>query len=182
MSTNTMEKLPLSISLSHSNNIAISVVHDQYTVGIDLEKVEERKPAFEKHWFFPKERLLIQNLMKTNSSYTRDFLQTCIWSIKESVCKALTIGGMGGSNLRCIEILQISTNTAKIKMHGLAESVYTKFGKPQLLIQHWMLTDKDISHYSQNSLEDRFIVTYVQIHTKKPITSPIIINSLVESA
>ena len=124
-----------------------------------------------KHWFSARERLLIQNLLVKvkNPHHTRSFFQTCFWSIKEAVCKALTIGGMGGEGIRSIEIEDFSEHQAKVRFTELPKMYFKKINAP-IHIQHWTHT------------EHLLVVSYVQLYTHKHGTYQILENSLVESA
>ena len=76
------EKSELNLSITHSGDYAIAVVGDS-PIGVDIERIEERKESFYKEAFTEKER----NQISSNSE-----LGTVYWTIKEAVTKALGEG------------------------------------------------------------------------------------------
>ena len=78
------------------------------------------------------ERLLIQNLL-VKILIIHVLFSKLVWSIKEkTVCKALTIGGMGGEGIRSIEIEDFSEHQAKVKFTGIAQDVFQKSMPPYI--------------------------------------------------
>ena len=71
------------ISISHSGGRAVALASSVERVGIDLEQIEERHPAFLEEWFSSDERLLLGGDAE---------LITTAWAAKEAVLKALGRG------------------------------------------------------------------------------------------
>lgn len=79
----------VSISISHSNGFVLCGVSQQiFRLGVDLERVENRSESFMGDFFTQKEVEQI-NCQPTEE---RAFLSTLIWSEKEAVLKALSLG------------------------------------------------------------------------------------------
>ncbi len=76
------KRLPMHLSISHSNGLAVAMVSDK-PVGLDLEKIEERAEAFYREAFTDKEQTLISYNNKKGTQY---------WTIKEAISKALGEG------------------------------------------------------------------------------------------
>lgn len=91
---------PGTLSLSHSNDRAFCVVTlDRTALGCDIELIEARGLSFAETYFTNSENDRITNTDEQN----RDLLTTMIWSVKESVLKALRIGL--GADTRSVEII-----------------------------------------------------------------------------
>ncbi len=90
----TKEKSNWKLSISHSHDFAIAAVSEQ-PIGVDIEKIEERKESFYREAFTPKEQQNITNDMKKGTTY---------WTAKEAVSKALGEGL--NVNLKDIEITE----------------------------------------------------------------------------
>jgi 4'-phosphopantetheinyl transferase len=111
------QRLPLSLSISHSHGMAFCAIvresneHDdlrnpiddsrsadntstgarrigQFTVGADIEAIEQRTASFVADFFTPAE----QERINAAPAHLRDTLATAIWSAKEAVLKALREG------------------------------------------------------------------------------------------
>lgn len=88
--TPALEAIELTLSISHSRDracCAISTAPGQ-TVGIDLEYIEPRDPAFAREYFVDGE---IKRVMEAPAD-RQALLITTIWSAKEAVLKALRRG------------------------------------------------------------------------------------------
>jgi len=78
----------LSISITHCHNIGVSVsFSEEYLIGIDLEKQEERINRVVSKLLTNQERQ-IQNDLSTNCTIA----STVLWTAKEALSKALKIG------------------------------------------------------------------------------------------
>jgi 4'-phosphopantetheinyl transferase len=80
---------PVQISLSHSHGVGLCAIARSGTeLGCDLETVEPRSAAFLADYFTIEEQKLV-----TGTPFAgRDQVLTLLWSIKESVLKALRCG------------------------------------------------------------------------------------------
>jgi 4'-phosphopantetheinyl transferase len=78
------------LSISHSGNLAVCALAPglELQVGADLEKVEARTETFILDYFTPAERQLVEKCPPES----RATLVTLIWSVKESMLKALGVG------------------------------------------------------------------------------------------
>jgi len=82
-------RLPVSLSLSHSDGVALcAVAEPDVAVGCDVELVEHRDPAFVREWFLPSER----GMVAATAEAHRDVVTTMLWSAKESALKRLRCG------------------------------------------------------------------------------------------
>jgi 4'-phosphopantetheinyl transferase len=80
---------PVQLSLSHSHGVGLcALARPGAELGCDLETVEPRSPAFLADYFTGEE----QNLVAGTALSRRDEVLTLLWSIKESVLKALRCG------------------------------------------------------------------------------------------
>ena len=77
-----VEDTDLGLSLSHQDGRALAVVMPQARVGVDMEQVCRRDPAFRREWFTEEEWPLV----------AEDQSLTAAWAIKEAVLKALGVG------------------------------------------------------------------------------------------
>lgn len=79
----------VSISISHSNGYVLCGVSQQiFRLGVDLERVENRSESFMGDFFTQKE----VEQINCQPIEERAFLSTLIWSEKEAVLKALSLG------------------------------------------------------------------------------------------
>ena len=104
------------ISLSHSNGFAVAVATEKGTfdgVGIDIEKVEERNPAWVEDYFNPEEISLAGNGNRRWTNLAR------IWSLKEAVLKAAGTGLRFDLKDITVESLD-PTGKARISFHNEA--------------------------------------------------------------
>ena len=136
------QRLPLSLSISHSHGMAFCAIvretdeHDdlrnpiddsrrtdgagagaqragQFTVGADIETIEQRAASFVADFF----TLAEQERINSAPAHLRDTLATAIWSAKEAVLKALREG------------LRIDTRrvTCRVDMGQVAPEEWTPF-------------------------------------------------------
>lgn len=95
------ERIPANISLSHRDHRAFCALTStlDLKIGVDMELVEARPPSFLEDFFTPRE-------FQQGNGYgdeLRDLWFTLIWSLKESMLKALGTGLR--LDTRCVEIL-----------------------------------------------------------------------------
>ncbi len=78
------------LTISHSGNFALCALATglKMQIGADLEMIEARTETFILDYFTPAERQLVENCPAAN----RAKLVTLIWSLKESMLKALGVG------------------------------------------------------------------------------------------
>jgi 4'-phosphopantetheinyl transferase len=78
------------LTISHSGNLALCALSIglKLHIGADLEKIEARTETFILDYFTPTERQLVDRV----SAETRAEVVTLIWSVKESMLKALGTG------------------------------------------------------------------------------------------
>jgi 4'-phosphopantetheinyl transferase len=84
------ERLPLSLSISHSGADSLCAVCSSEAghIGADVEQIEPREPSFIRTFFTPAELAAIERVTPGE----RDILTNALWSAKESVLKALRLG------------------------------------------------------------------------------------------
>jgi 4'-phosphopantetheinyl transferase len=87
-----------SLSISHSHGYALCAVaeHPHYSIGADLERIEERVDGFVEDYFTAGERERVACCVLRNQANThhaiRNTLINATWSAKEAVLKALHLG------------------------------------------------------------------------------------------
>jgi phosphopantetheinyl transferase len=90
------------ISISHNAGwVAVCQTDSDLRIGIDLEEIKSRDPAFLLDYFSRSEREQIMN----GGLHTLDFRTNLIWSAKESVLKAISTG--------------LGTDPLKVEIDGL---------------------------------------------------------------
>jgi len=106
------------LSISHSNGWALAALRPGRTVflGADLEKIEERHPAWYRDYFH------LPELPKPDPSEA-----TRIWAIKEALLKALGLGLMA-------DPMDIRTDE-KIRFSGKALARYKELGSPPFTVE-----------------------------------------------
>src|SRR3954454_14036665 len=78
-------RLPLSLSLSHRDGLAIAAVADApVTIGCDLERLEPRSAAFIADWLAPSEQ--------ARAGDDRVLVPNLVWTAKEAAAKVLREG------------------------------------------------------------------------------------------
>ncbi len=106
------------LSISHSGGLAVAVARSSGRVGVDLEQVQQRHPAFTQGWFTAGERELVGE---------DPGRITCAWTVKEAVLKALGTG-MALSPLE-VEVLALSDHgTVEVALRGRAASRHLELG------------------------------------------------------
>lgn len=125
----------MGISISHCNEIGWAALNRVGLIGLDVEHISSRSPAFLKHWFTESE----QNL--TGDS---PLAQTVVWTCKEAVSKLL---GSGFSiHPQSFEVTSIDTlqSSALVTLHGEALALGTTTGGTSTLVCHWMKIGSEI--------------------------------------
>ncbi|MGZ6971666.1 MAG: 4'-phosphopantetheinyl transferase family protein [Thermoanaerobaculia bacterium] len=86
------ERLPACITVSHSRDTAfcalLPAARDDGTIGGDVEWIEPRSPAFVSDFFTAAEAVVWEESPRAK----RPLVANAIWSAKESVLKALSLG------------------------------------------------------------------------------------------
>jgi phosphopantetheine--protein transferase-like protein len=118
------EKSGLMVSITHSGNIALSLVcgRDEFRgVGIDAEKIEERDGSFLRIAFSDTE---IEQL-KTggNGSFNKEKI-TVFWTLKEAVLKS--IGSGLNLNLKDIFISSINCSNYSVELYREVEKRFAE--------------------------------------------------------
>jgi phosphopantetheinyl transferase len=115
------------LSLSHSNGQAIAIVCTEGAVGVDLEAIEVRSPAFVSEWFSDSEQQLVG---------TDPQRQTLAWSAKEAILKAL---GQGMAlNPREVHLVGIHGAVLHVKLFGAVAQAHADCGGGSIDLQ-WQL-------------------------------------------
>jgi NAD(P)-dependent dehydrogenase (short-subunit alcohol dehydrogenase family)/phosphopantetheinyl transferase len=121
-------------TITHSHGVAIAGIAapgEPSTVGIDLEVIEPRNDSFAKNYFTENERQLeVPSDLLGSDDDPRSTLLTLLWSIKESVSKALGLG----LNLKLGEVLVTGLRKdgedvrATVQLRERAEQAYAELG------------------------------------------------------
>ena len=117
------------VSISHSGGRAVALASTSSRVGVDLEQVVERHPAFVQDWFSATERAALGPDAEAITS---------AWACKEAVLKALGAGM--ALNPRDIEVLSLSGGLAALRLHGAVSQRAAELsgrapGEPALHVQ-----------------------------------------------
>lgn len=81
-------RLPLSLSISHSQGTAFCALCETHVIGVDIERIEPRERAFVQDFLSATEIAQVEMCPPA----WQDTLITVIWSLKESALKALRQG------------------------------------------------------------------------------------------
>ncbi len=95
------------ISITHGGGLAVAVARTVGRVGVDLERIVPRHPAFAQDWFGANERALLGDAPEA---------LTAGWTVKEAVLKALGTG-MALSPLD-VEVTLLTADRAEVSLHG----------------------------------------------------------------
>lgn len=115
-----IERLPWSLSISHSNGAAYSAVHPTAIVGADMERIEPRAWNFVRSYFSSTEIDLVESLVGEE----RDLLITAIWSGKEAVLKVLREGlRLDTRTITCLFDVSLASTTAWVP-YAIGSQVY----------------------------------------------------------
>jgi phosphopantetheine--protein transferase-like protein len=105
------------LSITHSEGEAVALAVARGRVGVDMETVVARHPAFAREWFRPEE---IARLGEGADALT------LAWSVKEAVLKALGTGM--ALNPREIEVQRVEEDRVSLSLHGEAARVHADLG------------------------------------------------------
>jgi len=97
----------LRVSLAHVEGRAVALVAEGVDVGIDVERIEPRRPTFESLVLTPGEQQLTPP-----EGYDRDAWLTALWSIKEAAAKATGLGLQGRP--KDFEVTERRDTTARV--------------------------------------------------------------------
>jgi phosphopantetheine--protein transferase-like protein len=123
---------PPALSLTHSDGVAVALVGDclnDHRIGIDIERIRQHKPGFEKHAFAPEEQSLLTSLDEP----TRKEWVTRFWCAKEAVAKALGRGLMGNPQNLVVKKLNTQTGVVSLSLRGKMAKAFTEFIHARIL-------------------------------------------------
>jgi phosphopantetheinyl transferase len=103
----------LRVSLAHVDGLGVALVGDGADVGIDVERVEPRRPSFEALVLTNDERTV-----RAPEDFDRDAWLTVLWAAKEAAAKA-TGQGLNGRP-KDFEILERRGNRLRIRNRWIA--------------------------------------------------------------
>jgi phosphopantetheine--protein transferase-like protein len=118
-------EVPL-LSLSHTRGLAVAIVGQrsgQGRLGVDLQEIEARNPAFERMAFSPEERSLLDSL----GDEMRDEWITRFWCAKEAVAKALGRGLVDGPQGLSVMEVAVATGTVRVTLEGTLAAEFPEF-------------------------------------------------------
>jgi phosphopantetheine--protein transferase-like protein len=121
------------ISITHSGGVSVAAIapsRELHAIGIDLETVEARDDSFARNYFSTEELALAPELEPPA-------LHAALWSVKESVSKALGIGLQ--ARLEEIEVLTLKTAGMKLRatveLSGQAAEALERLGGSELTVE-----------------------------------------------
>jgi len=134
--TGDIEFVP-TLSLSHSNDVAIAMVGKSKFLGLDIEKISAREQGFENLSFTKEE----QTLLAASSSLSgKEELQTRFWCAKEAVAKALGHGFIEGPLNLVVSDYEGKSNesegqigVAKIVLHGKLSDEFPEYASGKII-------------------------------------------------
>ena len=132
---NSLNPLAVNISISHRDHYAFCALtpNVDLKIGADIELIESRPPSFLEDFFTPAEYQ--QGVVYHGRQ--RDLWFTLVWSLKESMLKALGKGLR--LDTRCVEIRDIGDNlpvkACEVNNWQIAHLVYE--GEPETLWCAW---------------------------------------------
>jgi NAD(P)-dependent dehydrogenase (short-subunit alcohol dehydrogenase family)/4'-phosphopantetheinyl transferase EntD/acyl carrier protein len=112
------------VSISHSGELAVAVARRGGRIGLDLERIAERHPAFAQDWFTAGERALLGD---------DPALLTAGWTVKEAVLKALGTGM--ALSPREVEITLLTDERAEVALRGSVARKHLELGGGALEIR-----------------------------------------------
>lgn len=128
----------LRVSLAHVDGLGVALVGDGIDVGIDVERVEPRRPSFEALVLTNDERTV-----RPPDGYDRDAWMTVLWAAKEAAAKA-TGQGLNGRP-KDFEILERRDNRLRIRNRWIAFERVPQSASPVPRKEHivaWTVTDR----------------------------------------
>ncbi|MHA1304182.1 MAG: 4'-phosphopantetheinyl transferase family protein, partial [Candidatus Heimdallarchaeaceae archaeon] len=126
----TKQESDWKLSISHSNDFAIAAISKE-PIGVDIEKIEERKPSFYREVFTEREQQEISQDKLMSTKY---------WTAKEAVTKALGEGLH--VNLHDIEISQSGNGKLAVRLSSKLQD----FEGKSFNIRNSVSTNYSISH------------------------------------
>jgi phosphopantetheinyl transferase len=97
----------LRVSLAHVEGRAVAIVADGVDVGIDVERIEPRRPTFESLVLTAGEQQLTPP-----DGFDRDAWLTTLWAVKEAAAKATGLGLRGRP--KDVEVAEVRGTTARV--------------------------------------------------------------------
>lgn len=128
----------LRVSLAHVDGLGVALVGDGGEVGIDVERIEPRRPSFEALVLTNDERTV-----RAPEGYDRDAWLTVLWSAKEAAAKATGHGLQGRP--KDFEILERRGNRLRIRNRWIAFERVPQSAIPLPRKEHivaWTVTDR----------------------------------------
>jgi len=130
----------LRVSLSHVEGVGVALVGEGVDVGVDVERVEARRPSFEALVLTGAERTI-----QAPDGYDRDAWLTVLWATKEAAAKA-TGHGLGGRP-KDFEVLERRGSRLRIRNRWIAFERLPPSTTPEPLprkehIVAWTVTDR----------------------------------------
>jgi NAD(P)-dependent dehydrogenase (short-subunit alcohol dehydrogenase family)/phosphopantetheinyl transferase len=116
-----VEGADVRVSISHVEGRAVALATYAPGVGVDVEDVVAREPAFLRTWFTAGEQARLRS--------DRDV--TCAWAVKEAVLKALGVGMR--LSPRDVEVWRITPRAVDVRAHGEVAALLESRGNPPLL-------------------------------------------------
>jgi 4'-phosphopantetheinyl transferase len=117
------ERLPICITISHARGVAfcalLAAAKGEGALGGDVEWIEPRSPGFVHDFFTPQEAAAWDESPPAD----RPFLANAIWSAKESILKALSLGLR--ADTRAVEI-RLSAERADAPLRP-SEDIWRRF-------------------------------------------------------
>ncbi len=128
-----LPKLQLSFNVSHTSRFAAAIISNDYNVGIDTEKIDDRILKIQHKFLHIEELRFVENY----EGHKKVELLTKYWTIKEAVYKWWGVGGVDFSN--DIRIFSSHQDLGKIPVQ------FSKEGGIELLVDCIQLEDHWVS-------------------------------------
>ncbi len=117
------------ISISHSNGFGWAGIYHKGYIGLDVEQIETRSAQFLQTWFRKSERSLCGK---------DPFLQTLVWSMKESLSKLIGTGFQVHPSLFEISAIDVETRHCIVRFHQSAATHFEKIDTGEPLRCQWI--------------------------------------------
>lgn len=157
-------RLPESLTISHSGGAALCALApgEDWHLGADLELIEPRSTAFVEDYFTPAE----QALVASSPSGQRDTLVNLIWSLKESMLKALGVG-----------LHWDTRNVQVIQTEGPSPALETSFGWRSARLADLQSPDRPWTGWWQ--VRHEYVITLACYATGSPLAgSPELVEKI----
>ena len=122
-------------SISHCGNYAAVIISDIKTVGIDIEKPDQRIEKIKNKFTVDRELELF-----TNADFSLSQKLTFIWSIKEAMFKWFGDGVVDFKKHLCIESIQLNGEVLK------AQCIFKKNGDVKLIAESLNIEENILTH------------------------------------